>query len=195
MEARPRIFLHVCCAPCLSGVIPALEGEGISFSGWFYNPNIHPLLEFRKRIKALRVLQSRLGFEIAIDDNYGLEPFLNLLAGRWGRDRCELCYAHRLNAAAKRAAGQGFGSFSTTLLISTEQNHEMIASYGQQAARSAGIEFLYRDFRPFRDRGRELARKANLYRQQYCGCIFSECERYINSPEELYRGATGPVSE
>ena len=93
-------------------------------------------------------------------------------------DRCAYCYESRLFAAAKYAAEHGISSFSTTLLISPYQNHELLRQTGERAAQEYGVSFLYRDFRPYFKEGQQRARELELYMQKYCGCIFSEEERY-----------------
>jgi len=180
-----KITLHVCCAPCLAGALPAFAdlGEVLPF---FYNPNIHPLLEFRKRLKALDVFAERERIEIAADRTYGLHRFLSLVPPD-GAGRCELCYRERLGRTARHAAEAGADAFSTTMLSSTHQDHDAIRRAGEQAAGEAGVEFIYKDLRGRAAEGQAVAKKISLYRQQYCGCIFSEYERYKDTHAEIHR--------
>lgn len=181
-----NIVLHVCCAPCLAGTLDAFTGRGDVLS-YFYNPNIHPLLEFRKRLKALDVYADREHLSVEADRSYGLVRFLELVGPR-GAGRCPACYRERLGRTARFAADHGADAFSTTLLASTHQKHDAVRAAGEQAAADTGVRFLYQDLRGRAERGREIARKLSLYRQQYCGCVFSEYERYKDTNVEVYRG-------
>ena len=180
-----KILLHACCAPCLAGTLPAFAhlGEALPY---FYNPNIHPLLEFRKRLKAMDVLAERRGFRFEADREYGLVHFLTLVRAD-GHGRCAICYQERLTQTARRAAQSGADAFSSTLLASTRQDHDAIRAAGEQAANEAGIPFLYVDLRHLAAQGDALAKKMSLYRQQYCGCIFSEFERYKDTDVDIHR--------
>lgn len=182
-----KVVLHACCAPCLAGVLPAFEGE---VSAFFYNPNIHPLLEFRKRLKAVDVLAERLGFPMEAVREYGLHRFLQLV-GPAGEGRCPICYRERLERTAEHAARIGADAFSTTLLSSRHQDHEAVRRAGDAAAAKAGVRFLYMDLRHLADAGHEIAKKMSLYRQQYCGCIFSELDRYKDTNVEIHRAGEG----
>jgi predicted adenine nucleotide alpha hydrolase (AANH) superfamily ATPase len=182
-----RVLIHVCCAPCLGGPLEALRAEGHEVEGLFYNPNIHPLLEFRRRIKGLRVFLESDGLPVEVDDRYGLEEFLRQ-ADPLRPGRCARCYALRLNHVAQAAARRGLSAFTTTLLVSRQQDHEAVCRAGQEAAERTGVAFLDRDFRCLADRSDEIARRRRLYRQGYCGCVFSESERYRDTDREAYRG-------
>jgi len=192
-----RIVIHTCCAPCLAGTLPAFAelGEPLPF---FYNPNIHPLLEFRKRLKALDVLAERWKFRFDAVREYGLHRFLELVPAD-GRGRCAICYRERLGRTARHAAEIGADAFSSTLISSTHQDHDLIRQAGEDAAQAAGVRFIYQDLRGRAAQGRaaeghELARKLGLYRQQYCGCIFSEFERYKNTNVEIHRATSEPAN-
>ncbi|MDZ7815684.1 MAG: epoxyqueuosine reductase QueH [Planctomycetota bacterium] len=186
-----KTVLHICCAVCLPGPLRALQEEGFEVTGYFFNPNIHPLLEFRKRIKAVKVMNERLHIPIVYDERYGLWEFLDDLDGNFRGGRCELCYAHRLKRTARFAKENGFESFTSTLLVSHEQDYEKVVSAGLEAARGEGVDFLVRDFRRLAVEGKDYAKRNNIYRQQYCGCVFSEYERYHNTGKELYKGGGG----
>lgn len=170
-------LLHICCAPCSIMCIRSLREEGIEPTGYWFNPNIHPKKEYQNRKNALIEYARSLDMRLVCEGEYGLRGFLSAIYPNFD-DRCGYCYACRLRAAAQYAAEHGFSSFSTTLLISPYQNHELLRQTGEQAAAEFGVSFLYRDFRPFFREGQEKARELALYLQKYCGCIFSEEERY-----------------
>ncbi|OGW40074.1 MAG: hypothetical protein A2010_02060 [Nitrospirae bacterium GWD2_57_9] len=172
-----KIFLHMCCAPCSIYPYYRLREEGMTPTGYFYNPNIHPYTEFRKRLEAVRDFSSRSGFEVLVRDGYDLEEFLAATAGR-GPNRCEQCYRMRLNAAAATAREKGFPLFTTSLLYSKYQKHDTIRGVAREAAEGNGLEFYYEDFRQGWREGIVESKAMGLYRQQYCGCIFSERDRY-----------------
>lgn len=172
-------LLHVCCAPCSLACIEQLREEGIEPTAFWYNPNIHPFTEYRARRDTARAYMPRAGVVLVEEGVYGLRPFLDALPA-WN-DRCAACYALRLNGAAAYAAAHGFPSFTSTLLISPYQDHELLRAAARQAAQAHGVDFLYRDFRPRFREGQQKAREAGLYMQKYCGCIFSEEERYCKA--------------
>ncbi len=175
--ARTPILLHTCCAPCSVYCIDKLDADGFEPTSFFYNPNIHPYKEFERRLDTLRSYSSMRGFDLIVDDTYELDGFLGRVVGRGSR-RCAACYDMRLNRAAREASARGFAGFATTLLISPYQNHDLIAQVGQKAAADHGVEFVYIDFRPGFREGQTKARELGLYRQPYCGCVYSEKERY-----------------
>ena len=177
MAGKRGILLHACCAVCFEAVIPALEEEGWAVRAYFYNPNIHPFGEFQKRLRAIEVAAEARKVPLEADRGYGLAFYLErILAGEG--DRCERCYRARLDAAAGAAKRGGFEAFTTTLLASSHQKHEVVRREGEAAGRRCGTEFVYCDWRGRMVLGVEAARKRSLYRQQYCGCIWSEYERF-----------------
>ncbi|MGI5971279.1 MAG: epoxyqueuosine reductase QueH [Oscillospiraceae bacterium] len=178
-----KLLVHFCCAPCGIAVVNTLKYEKVEFTGFWYNPNIHPYTEYRSRRDSLRLLAETKSFELIEKDEYGLRPFVRAVAGDI-EGRCSYCYASRLFAAAKAAKEGGFDAFTTTLLISPYQNHEKITEAGMRAAMEYGLSFYYRDFRPMFREGQKLARESGLYMQKYCGCIFSEEERYLKKKTE-----------
>ena len=186
------ILVHVCCAECLLGPLDELRQQG--FVGYFHNPNIHPLIEFRRRLKAVRVLAEQAGVEIVCDEAYGLTDFLAQVDYGSG-DRCRQCYLQRLRRTAEAARGRGLDAFSTTLLVSRHQVHEAVREVAEEVARQTGVAFAYRDWRHLAERGHEEAKRRNLYRQQYCGCVFSEYERFKDTRVHLYRPGAAAESE
>ena len=171
------VLMHTCCAPCSLSCIDPLRAEGIEPVAFWYDPNIHPWKEYQARRDCLVQYASTIGMAVRIQEEYGLRTFVKAVADDMDQ-RCTYCYAHRLEVTAQYAAQHGFPAFTTTLLSSLYQNHEKIAKAGRQYAQQYGVTFLYRDFRPnFRD-GNKRAKELGLYMQKYCGCIFSEEERY-----------------
>lgn len=171
------VLLHVCCGPCTIYPLSLLREEGHMVRGYFYNPNIHPYREFRRRIGALVTMMEKTGFEAEIDREYGLTEYMRRVVFH-EENRCEICYDLRLEAAAKRAAEQGADAFTTTLLYSRYQNHGLLREKCARYAQHYGVAFLYRDFRQGWQQGIDAALRMDLYRQPYCGCIYSEQERY-----------------
>ena len=188
------IGLHVCCAPCLARARATLAAaETPAFPGlariFFYNPNIHPLIEFRRRVKALCIYLERDCLSAEIEDGYGLDEYLGYMFADGGlpanrRDRCYKCYRQRLDKVAGLAAAAGLAGFSTTLLASREQDHGLIETAGREAAAMSGVEFFAHDLSRSEP---DVKRLRGIYRQQYCGCVFSEAERYRATGKHLYR--------
>ncbi|MBM3307342.1 MAG: epoxyqueuosine reductase QueH [Candidatus Eisenbacteria bacterium] len=172
-----RVLLHICCGPCAIVPMRELLAEGHDVEAAFVNPNIHPFTEFERRLGAARAAAADAGVRIAHEDPYGLIEFLRAVVFHEG-ERCPICYRMRLDRAAELAAALGFDAFTTTMLVSTQQDHEAIRRAGEEASRARGIEFLYRDFRPRVMDGVRESKAREMYRQQYCGCVFSEWERY-----------------
>jgi predicted adenine nucleotide alpha hydrolase (AANH) superfamily ATPase len=154
-----------------------LAGRGLSITGFFYNPNIHPYLEFQRRLQSLKQWLEGVDIKCIIRADYVIEDFLRMVAFREA-ERCRLCYLMRLEAAAAVAKRGHFDSFSTTLLYSKFQQHELIRETGETVSKKYGVPFYYEDFRVGWKEGIRLSKEKNLYRQQYCGCIYSEWERY-----------------
>ncbi len=175
-----RILVHVCCAPCFTYPHKRLEEEGHEIAGFFYNPNIHPYQEYRSRRDALEKYVEIKAAKVIYKDDYDIEGYLR--GALAAKDRCMPCYTLRLAETAKTARSLGFDAFTTTLLISPYQKHEMLAQVGKKIADENGIEFYYEDFREGYRESRDIARGLGLYMQKYCGCIFSEKERYFKQP-------------
>ena len=174
-----KLLFHCCCAPCAVACIDSLSTDGIVPTLFWYNPNIHPYTEYRSRRDALSSLAGTKNLPLEMIDEYGLRLFLRETGYKTeAPERCEICYRLRLEKTAARAAENGFDAFSTSLLISPYQQHEVIRRVGEETAAKYGVDFLYRDFRPLFRQGQTQARSLGLYMQKYCGCIFSEAERY-----------------
>ena len=172
-----KLLLHICCGPCAIYPTSVLRGEGHELQGYFYNPNIHPYQEFQRRFEALETFSRAAALTVDYERQYGLGEYLRRVVFH-EEQRCLLCYEMRLAAAARRAAEIGAKAFTTTLLYSRYQKHEAIRATGERLAAEHGIGFYYRDFRQGWQAGIDRSREMGLYRQPYCGCIYSEQERY-----------------
>jgi predicted adenine nucleotide alpha hydrolase (AANH) superfamily ATPase len=157
--------------------VETLRSEAIRPDLFWFNPNIHPYTEYKARRDTLAQFAGDEGLELILEDDYGLRSFITGLGGSF-EDRCTYCYRIRLAKTASYAAAQGYDCFSTTLLISPYQKHGIIREIADEEAKKHGLQFLYRDFRPAFREGQRKARERRYYMQQYCGCIFSEEERY-----------------
>lgn len=172
-----KILLHICCGNCAIYPVEILRGEGHAVHGLFFNPNIHPYQEFQRRRNAAEQFAGVTQLPVIWQDQYLLEEFLSAVAAE-PKARCSYCYASRLEVAARTAAEQGFDAFSSSLLYSRYQRHEQIRELGEQLAQRYGVAFHYDDYRRGWQQGIAASKAMGLYRQQYCGCIYSEKERY-----------------
>lgn len=172
-----RILLHTCCAPCSIHCVERLRAEGFEPVAYWFNPNIHPYTEYRSRKTALEEYAKSIRLPLIVEDNYGLRSFVRAVIDDLDH-RCLYCYRTRLEQTARYAAAHGFDAFSSTLLVSPYQKHDVLRDVGEAAAQKYGLPFLYRDFRTGFQDGQAKARALGLYMQKYCGCIFSEEERY-----------------
>ena len=173
-----KTLLHICCAPCANMPIEVLQTDGFEVSGFWYNPNIHPFTEYRARRNTVREYLDSIDLRLIEKNDYGLRPFVRAVAEDI-ENRCVKCYELRLFETARTAKEGGFDSFTSSLFISPYQNHELMRETAERAAAQYGVEFLYRDFRPYFRDGQARARELGFYMQKYCGCVFSEEERYL----------------
>ncbi len=171
-----RLLLHICCGPCATYPTKVLRESGHDIHGFFYNPNIHPLAEHNLRLDSAKKFLEISGISATIHDEYEVEEYFRRVVYREG-NRCAACYHLRLEKAARVALNRGFDAFTTSLLVSPYQKHDLLREIGQSIGMQRGIEFYYKDFRPGWSRTREMSREMGLYRQRYCGCIYSEKER------------------
>jgi len=174
---KSKILIHMCCAPCSVYPVKILREQDFEIMGFFYPHNIHPYTECQKRQQALETFAELEKFRVVWDKEYNLMEFLQNIAFRES-NRCAFCYHERIKSAALLAKRGKFDYFTTTLLYSKFQNHEMIKSIGESMAKAAGIAFYYHDFREGWKQGIEESKQLQLYRQQYCGCIYSERDRF-----------------
>ncbi|MBI1920922.1 MAG: epoxyqueuosine reductase QueH [Geobacter sp.] len=175
-----RILLHICCAPCSIYPLGELRKQGMDVTGFFYNHNIHPYQEYRRRLDAVREHAEMTALAMVYRDEYALEEFLASVA-QDPSSRCGYCYASRLEVAAKTAAELGFPAYTSSLLYSRYQQHEKIRELGESLGRKYGVAFHYDDYRRGWQEGIRISKELGLYRQQYCGCIYSEKERYLKA--------------
>jgi predicted adenine nucleotide alpha hydrolase (AANH) superfamily ATPase len=151
--------------------------QPVELTGVFFNPNIHPYAEHRRRHDTLLGYANRIGLPLIGEPRYDITAWLRQVHGKEEKGvRCRICIHERLRYTAELATTAGFDAFSTTLLVSPYQEHEIIREEGERAAADHGVEFSYLDLRPRYRRSIELSREAELYRQRYCGCIYSEAE-------------------
>ena len=171
-----NILMHMCCSNCAVYPVQVLQRRSISITGLWFNPNIHPYLEYKSRLESLRKLQELWKLDVEYDDHYGLKEFLRNVV--YNEDsRCEYCYTSRLERTAARAVELKADAFTTSLLVSPYQNIEMIREAGLVMQEKHSVKFFFEDFRDGFREGRRTAGDLGLYRQKYCGCIYSEMER------------------
>ena len=173
-----KLLLHTCCAPCSVYCIDELRSENIEPTVYWFNPNIHPYMEYKARRDCLKEYTNSINVNAIFEENYGLDDFCKNVVNSL-ETRCQdYCYPVRLEQTAKYAKENGFDTISTTLLVSPYQKHDIIKELGEVISKKYGVEFLYRDFRVGFREGQAKAREIGLYMQKYCGCIFSEEIRY-----------------
>ena len=170
-----KIALHICCGVCAAGVSERLTSEGHLVLGLFYNPNIHPLEEYQRRLEAARKVAGELGFPLEAAP-YTPEEWFKEVSGLEdepeGGRRCEVCFRLRLKMACLYMEDIGWDAFTTTLTVSPHKSAGVVNRVGREIG---GERFLARDFKKkdgFR-RATELAGEWGIYRQHYCGCSFS----------------------
>ena len=176
-------LLHACCAHCAAYTIAHWRREGYEVSLFWYNPNIHPYLEHQERLKAMRSLAERSGVPLIINEGYDMVAYFRAVVGNEA-DRCRHCFRLRLSKAAAVAREKGFTAFTTTLLISPHQKHDLVRETGEELSGTSGVTFLYADLRKRYSDSRHITKPMELYRQQYCGCVYSEWERYAGPEKE-----------
>lgn len=175
-----KILLHACCGPCSCYPVKSLREKGIEPTLYFFNPNIHPYMEWQRRLEAIKDYAKQAEVELITDEHYIIREFLKPAMKMEDEDgvRCDFCYAWRIKNAAIYAKQNGYDTFSTTLLYSIYQDHDMLKFVCDLFAKKFGVDFYYEDFREGWQAGIDESVERNLYRQPYCGCIFSEEERY-----------------
>jgi hypothetical protein len=178
-----KLLLHICCGPCATYPAGKLLEARHELHGFFYNPNIHPLGEYKLRLESARKLLDFLRLPVAVAEGYAVEEYFQAVAYREA-DRCGACYFLRIQKAAQFAVSRGFDAFTTSLLVSPYQKHDLIKQIGRTVGLECGIEFYYEDFRSGWNETRRLSREMGLYRQKYCGCIYSERERFLSPKKQ-----------
>ncbi len=174
-----KLLLHICCGPCSIYPVKVLRERGYDLTGRWYNPNIHPWKEFRRRLDTLETYAEKISLPLIVERDYGLTEYLRKVVFHENA-RCAVCYEMRLEDTARLAAELGFPAFTTTLFYSKYQNHTLMKNIGNKMAAKYGVEMLYEDFSVGWQEGIDRSIEEEMYRQPYCGCIYSEQERYDN---------------
>ena len=173
-----KLLMHTCCAPCSISCIDTLRNENIEPTLYWFNPNIHPYIEYKTRRDTLKDYSNQIGVKLIIEENYGLKEFCKNVSNDIENRCTNYCYRVRLEQTVKFAKENGYDAFTSTLFVSPYQKHEKLKEICEELAEKYNIQFLYRDFRPGFRNGQNKARELGLYMQKYCGCIFSEEDRY-----------------
>jgi len=183
VEDKEEILIHTCCAPCLT--IPFLRlSKRFHIVSYFYNPNIHPYTEYKTRLEALKKFAHLKKFTL-IFENFDYEYTKKFISNQLMHDekgkkeRCLFCYQDRIKKTVDYALNNGYKTFTTSLLTSPYQYHDEIREICESYANNSGLDFVYEDFRSDYKKSIELCKEYEIYRQKYCGCVFSEFERYL----------------
>ena len=171
------VLVHCCCVHCAAYTIDYWQQQGHRVSVLWYNPNIHPYLEHQHRLESMESLAQEVNLPLIITEGYDLIDYFRQVAGHEPQ-RCRHCFRLRLLKTAETAYRMGFSAFTTSLLISPHQKHDLLREIGSTISKEKGIDFLYIDLRKRYSDSRHITKGLNLYRQQYCGCVYSEWERY-----------------
>ena len=179
-----RVLLHTCCGPCLIYPHERLNNSGFHITAFFYNPNIHGFREYINRRQALEEYGKSKDIEI-LYPGYNPKEFFNYVNEKeFSKERCLLCWRLRLEETARIATEKKFDYFSTTLLVSPYQDQGSIKKIGVDISKKKGVDFYYEDFRPGFRQAHNKAKAQGMYCQKYCGCIYSEIERYESKGKE-----------
>jgi predicted adenine nucleotide alpha hydrolase (AANH) superfamily ATPase len=181
---KKRILVHVCCAPCFSVLFDNLKKEFEDIFLLWYNPNIHPFTEYKNRWESVEKFAQDYSLKLISIHEYNIEKFIRSVVYR-EKARCVYCYHNRLEFCASMAKKSGFTHFTSSLLASPYQNHELLIQMGRDLEKRHKVEFYYWDFRSDWKIRESAIEKCGLYRQQYCGCIYSEEERYASEIRKL----------
>ena len=172
-----KVLVHVCCAHCAAYTVERWRREDYEVGGFWYNPNIHPYTEYQSRLAGMETLARETDLPLIIAGDYDMPEYFRRVAGHED-ERCRHCFDLRLAKTAEAAREHDYDAFTTTLLISPHQKHDILREIGDKVAAEQGVEFLYADLRKRYSDSRHITKPMDLYRQQYCGCIYSEWERY-----------------
>ncbi len=179
-----KVLIHICCAHCAAYTVAYWREQGYEVGGYWHNPNIHPFSEHQARLESTRELAKRLDFPLIEAEGYEMPEYFRRVASH-EEDRCRYCFEMRLMSTAEAAKANGYGAFTSTLLISPHQAHDILKEMGEKVGRETGVEFLYADLRKRYSDSRHITKPMELYRQQYCGCLYSEWERYRGESQKL----------
>jgi epoxyqueuosine reductase len=188
----PKVLIHACCAHCTAYTVEYFRKEGYEVTALWYNPNIHPYMEHQNRLGAIKTLAEKMDFPLTVAEGYDFIEHLRVMYGREDV-RCGECFRIRLKKTAEIAIEKGIYAFTTTLLISPHQDHELVKKVGEDVALNTGAAFIYADLRKRYSDSRHLTKPMELYRQQYCGCIYSEFERYTDTRIKVAKPGETPV--
>ena len=179
-----KALVHVCCAHCAAYTLEHWQQQGYDLSAFWYNPNIHPYTEHQQRLYSMQSLAKKIDIPLLITPGYDMIEYFRRVAGN-ETERCRLCFELRLSKTAEVAREKGFDAFTSTLLISPHQRHDILKETGDKIAGEYGVEFLYADLRKRYSDSRHITKPMDLYRQQYCGCVYSEWERYAGAETSI----------
>ena len=180
-----KLLMHTCCAPCSVYCIDTLRNEGIEPTLYWYNPNIHPYMEYKARRDCLKEYAEKINVQAIFEDEYGLDEFCKNVVDNLDTRCVNYCYPLRLKKTFEYAKENGYDTVTTTLLYSIYQNHEYIKQLCEKYAKEYEINFLYMDFRTGFWKGHDKAKnELGLYMQKYCGCVFSEEDRYLRHKKD-----------
>lgn len=178
-----NILLHICCAPCEIYPAEKLRKDKHLVGGFFYNPNIHPYSEYLKRKEEVEKYSKEISLNVTYGE-YDIEKYLEYIIDSESlKDRCPICWWFRIKRIAQFAKENGFDAFTTTLLGSPYQEHEVVKNICEEVAKEIGVKFYYGDFRVGFKKAHNKAKSKGIYCQNYCGCLFSEKERIEKKQE------------
>lgn len=180
-----KLLLHACCAPCSVYTVDTLRKENIEPTLFWYNPNIHPFKEYEARRECIKEYAKIENLNLILEDEYGLDEFCKNVSNNIDTRCIDYCYPIRLKKVFEYAKENGYDTVSTTLLYSIYQKHDYIKKLCEDLSKEYDIDFLYRDFRIGFWEGHDKAIKLGLYMQKYCGCIFSEEDRYVKKKKDV----------
>ena len=194
LKKKEKLLLHACCAPCSSAVLERIS-KYFDITILYYNPNITEEKEYNKRLEEIKTFIKKLNLDnvTVLPGRYNPEEFFDIAAGleeeKERGKRCFKCYKLRLEETARQAEKLGFTYFTTTLSISPYKNSKWLNEIGEELNKVYNSTYLYADFKKKNGykRSIELSKKFNLYRQDYCGCIYSKKEREQKNDESLER--------
>jgi hypothetical protein len=178
-----KLLVHCCCVHCSAYALKYWRELGHEVTAFWYNPNIHPFTEHQRRLDALKTLVEKENIPFVILTGYNIERYFQSVIGQIS-NRCSLCYQLRLQAIVDYAKEYGYDAFTSSLLMSPKQQHYKIIEIALEIEQSSGICFKYADLRKRYSDSRAITKPLDLYRQQYCGCLFSEYERFSDRPKK-----------
>ena len=185
-----QLLLHTCCAHCTAYAVEHFRQAGCEVTALWYNPNIHPYLEHQNRLAAMQTLAEKMAFPLVVIPGYDFLCYLRAVSGN-EKTRCQYCFRLRLQKTAETARSMNISAFSASLLISPHQDHELAKMIGEAVAVDTGAVFIYADLRKRYSDSRRITKPLELYRQQYCGCIYSEYERFADAAVETSGAEAG----